>query len=518
MKGRACLTAVLLALTLALSLCGCDAVPEPEDTPVPSPSPSPSVSPTPEPEAAQFALGYTSASPLHPLKTTDQSNLNAAALVYEGLYELDGSFEPQPVLAQAAAPSEDGLTWTVTLRQDAVFSDGMPLTAEHVAASLNLARTGGAYSARLAEIVSVTPLEGAVSIALSAPNGALPTLLDVPIVMETGADIPLGTGPYTFEADEDGLSLAVNPHWWQGRLPLYESISLYETQTLEERTAAFDSGMVTAVTIDFNATGAPGYSGTYETHDFLTTNLLFVGFNTAQGACADPAVRRALSQALDRETITASLLSGHAVPSALPVPPESGQYSASAAALCAYDLEAAAARLEEAGYAPNDEGVLAQGRTTLSLTLLVNQDSTAKTAIAQHIAQTLEGLGIAVTVDRLDWAQYKAALAAGQFDLYLGEVKLTGDLDLTALTFGSLNYGGYQNAEVFMLLQNWKAASGAARAAAAKPLLEALCADAPYAPLCFKKSSLLVRWGMVGSLSPVQGNPFAGVENWQHYK
>ena len=79
----------------------------------------------------------------------------------------------------------------------------------------------------------------------------------------------------------------------------------------------------------------------------------------------------------------------------------------------------------------------------------------------------------------------------------------------------SLNYGGNENAEVPALLAAWRAASGDSRAAAAETLFTAMAADLPFAPLCFKDRSLLVRWGMVESLAPVWGAPFAGVENWQ---
>lgn len=74
-----------------------------------------------------------------------------------------------------------------------------------------------------------------------------------------------------------------------------------------------------------------------------------------------------------------------------------------------------------------------RGNTALSLRLVVNRDSTIKTAIAGQLAQDLQALGAEVTVEELGWADYTAALAAGDFDLYLGEVRLTGDFDCTTL-------------------------------------------------------------------------------------
>ena len=145
----------------------------------------------------------------------------------------------------------------------------------------------------------------------------------------------------------------------------------------------------------------------------------------------------------------------------------------------------------------------------------MNRDSVVKCSVARYIAKNLTELGMAVTVSELDWNDYTAALTAGNFDLYLGKVKLTADFDISALVSGGLNYGGYKNAEISARLAAWRAASGDSRAAAAEALYTAMAADLAFAPLCFKNRSLLVRWGMVESLAPVWDAPFAGVENWQ---
>ncbi len=412
--------------------------------------------------------------------------------------------------------SADGLTWTITIRGDAVFSNGEGLTAQHVADSLQRARISPAYAARLAGVASVQATEGAVVIGLTAPNGDLPALLDVPVVLDTGADYPLGTGPYVIDGDGESLWLAASPNWWQGRTPAYDLIPLYPCSTPEDWVTAFDGGQVTALTTDLNAANALGFSGTYETHDFATTAMLFVGFRTSGGICASAQVRTALSQAFDRERLVSSLLSGHhGTASSLPVDPVSAQYSQSVSDGLDYDRDSAAALLEEAGYVLGEDGVRRRGNTVLSLRLVVDRDSMVKTAVAGQLAQDLRELGVEVTVEELSWTDYTAALAAGAFDLYLGEVKLTGDFDCTALVSGALNYGGYTNGEVSQLLSAWRTASGQAWVTAAQALWEALAGDLPFAVLCFKDQSLLVRWGMVENLAPVQGSPFAGVENWQ---
>ena len=510
--------AAALCLCAALLLCSCE-------RPDPQPTPSETLAPTPTapPQPAQFSLGYDPTASLHPITGDSQVNQELTGLVYQGLYELDNTFAPQPALASTASVSEDGLTWAVSLAGDAVFSDGTPLTAAHAAASLNKARTSPAYAARLTGITSVTAGEdGAVYVALAVPNGNLPALLDIPIVLEQGPSedgtvppAPLGTGYYQYEQAGDRLYLQANPYHPSAAALPYVTIPLTPTSDTGERIGAFDSGAISAVTTDFSSPYALGYSGSYETIDYPTTSLLYVGFNAADGVCRSPLVRQAFSRAFDREKLACVLLSGHGDPAVLPVSPLSGEYSQARAAQLEYGLEAAAQLLAEAGYTVNEEdGLLYSRNTPMEATLLVNSDNDARQAVARQLADALGSLGVTVTVSHLPWSDFTAALAAGQFDLYLGEVRLTGDFDPSILISGELNYGGFENEELVLALAQWRAARGDARAQAANALWERFVQAAPIAPLCFMRGSLLMRWGMASNLQPTRANPYYQIEQW----
>ena len=109
-----------------------------------------------------------------------------------------------------------------------------------------------------------------------------------------------------------------------------------------------------------------------------------------------------------------------------------------------------------------------------------------------------------------------AVLARGDFDLYLAEVRLTGDFDLTALLAptGALNYGGYQDASAAGLLRAFRAADGAARGQAAGALYEYLAQEPPFAVICFKNWSLLTQWRLLTGLTPTQQNVFYRFADW----
>ena len=135
---------------------------------------------------------------------------------------------------------------------------------------------------------------------------------------------------------------------------------------------------------------------------------------------------------------------------------------------------------------------------------------------AQRIADQLEAAGLKVTLSKLAFADYTAALAAGNFDLYLGEVVLTADFDLSPLlsSTGTLNYGGWQDGEADLLLADLRGASGPQRKTAAQALFAYLEQQVPIAPICFKNGSVLTQWGRLSGLAPVRGNVFAQLENW----
>ena len=510
------LLALLLAVCLGLVLTGCR-----EEGPMPAPTQSPEPAPSPTPtqpaEPARFSLGYDPTATLNPIAGDNQVNRELAGLVYQGLYELDNQFVPNPVLAASGAPSEDGYSWAFTLNMEALFSDGTPLTAQHAASSLNAARTGGPYAERLSGITGAAAAnESTLVVYLSAPNGNLPALLDVPIVLEReDAPAPLGTGYYQYENSGERLFLQANPfHRSASALP-YSTIPLTPVTGADERIASFDSGEVTAVTTEFFSAYALGYSSSYETCDYPTTTLLFVGFRAAEGPCQSNLVRQAFSRAIDREVVVQTLLSGHADPACLPVSPLCGDYDGETAALLDYDLEGAAQLLADAGYARDEEdGLLYRRKAPLEVTLLVNSDNESRRAVADAVAAALTELGVSVTVNSMSWSNYTAALAAGQFDLYIGEVQLTGDFNPAPLLTGRLNYGGYENWALTQALGVWRAARGETRTQAAGELWAQFAQDAPIAPICFKRGSLLVRWGMVSGLQPTRANPFYRVEEW----
>lgn len=496
----------LLALSLAgcvlLAGCGNEKAPA-----LASPTATPSEVPVLQ-EVRAFTLPVDPAGGWNPYVGSRSGNMTLAPLVYESLFALDGNFAYHPLLAQRATVSEDGLVWTVELRDGVTFSNGQVLNAAMAAAAVNAARgEKSAYAVRLAGVKSVVAREGETLIfTLSAPNARFPALLDFPIAL-VGEEGVYGTGPYVVEEDR----LAARSGWWRGlELPVKE-IPLLEIKDADALVAAFNSTQLSLAADDPTSDHTLGYAGNYQSWEYATSSMVYLGFQCGKGPCKSADFRRAVSRAMDRQSMIDRALSGHASVATLPAPAVSVLYDEEAGGSLDKDLQAAASALNELGYVLGEDGWRVNGRKGLSLTLLVNSDNAYKEALAQLVAQALGQAGVEVEVRSVAWEEYKKALERGDFDLYLAECRMTGDLDPSPfLTWGSgVYYGGFQSAELAQALADARKTGEWAE------FYRLWAQEAPLAVLCFKNAQLLTQWGQVEGASPTQGNLFDGFENWK---
>lgn len=504
----------LLALLLAalLPLAGCTALPEEPEEPeddwniYQSGEEAPAEEPAAPEYPSAFTMAYYKDSTFDPITCGEGIQQDVAALMYEPLFQLDRQFEPVPVLCESYAWDESGLVCTITLRQDVTFHDGSYLTAKDVVATLHRAMASERYGYRLRKVASVAASRaGQVVITLAAPNQGLPALLDIPIV-KSGTEnqlVPAGTGPYLFISGSEGNFLLVNDEWWQRKaLPVY-TVQLEDTKDRDTARYLFASRRIELLTIDPTDSLA-SVTGQSETADRPTTILQYIGFNTVSGVFAGVAARSALSRGIPRGTMADAQLAGLAVGAQFPISPLSALYPKDLEQ--AYSRDGAMTALIEAGQNTGE---------TKELTLLINEEDMFRQTSAQYIAENLSMLDWHITVLALPWEEYLAALAAGTFDLYYAEVRLTPDWDLSGLvgTGGALNYGRFADETMDVLLQNFAAAGD--RAAAARQLAAYLQTMAPIVPVCFKNYSVMTYPDTVEGMSPSPSSTFFRLENWK---
>lgn len=456
---------------------------------------------------AQFSLPYLAGKTLDPITCQEGPQQVVASLIYEGLVRLSPTLEPQLWLCTRSLYDAASNTYTLTLRSDVTFSDGSPLTAQDVKATLERARHSERYASRLTAVSSISAQDDrTVIITLTAPNTNFLSLLDIPIVKrgtETST-VPVGTGPYLCSDVSGGFSLIANQLWWRTDTLPVERIALLETADTESLRYRLTSHDIQLVTADLTGINPITATGNIVYQDVDTTIFQYIGLNVTRAPLNDQAFRTTLSAGLNRSLLVNAFLSGHASAAQFPVSPVSALYPTELEQ--EYSLTAFSQAVSALTNLPQQP-----------LTLLVNQENSFKVSLAEELAQTYTAAGIPMNVRALSWVEYTAALENGDFDLYFGEVKLTADWNLSSLlgTGGTLNYGGWSNAQTDALLRAYAAAEDPTTAM--KSLCSHLQRTAPLLPICFKRTSVLMQSNVIANLESTMAEPFYGLSTCQIY-
>lgn len=526
--------ALALALLLLASACG-ELLPEPSIR-VEAPTASPSAAPTPSivmpagpAKTHMFGLPWTRVEQVRPLADTSRYNNEWTLLCYEGLFALDGQLSPVPALCESyRIDPEDGRRYTFFLRSGVVLHDGEPLTAADVVYSFEEAlRPESPYASRFENVASVRALDGgSVEVLLHRPAARFAALLDFPVVRSGSGQsgTPAGTGPYSVHiGGEEGDYLLAFDGWWQGKCPPVARIELIAIESQDDFAYYFQNGTVSFVSIDPYDLVSPKIHADMEVWRTSTTNMVYLGFNTAHAPLNDPLTRKALTLALDRTALTKEAYGSYADVTALPFSPAASLVSMSTSAY-EYDFGAASLLMEQIGYTDEDyDGVLEYNATRyvrrpFEIDILVNAENHARVEIAHLCAEQLARLGIGANVRAVGWEKYLQALESLDYGIYIGEVKLSADFSTEPFLTknGALNYPGYGDAELDSLLEALAASRGGyAESSARAALYSHILETAPFMTLCFRETTAGAQRGLIQSPTPLGWNLFHGFADWK---
>lgn len=318
-------------------------------------------------------------------------------------------------LATEYACSEDGLTWTVKIREDVAFTDGEPLTAEDVAFTYNLCRDNSSVNdfTMLQEAVAVD--DTTVEFHMNRPYSIWPyTMAIVGIVPEHAYDEtyglhPIGSGRYIMKQWDQGQQVIfeANPDYY-GEAPKMRKV----TVLFMEEDAALAAAMAGQADVAHTAAlysdqVIDGYSlMSVETVDNRGFNLPAIepreidGLTYGNAFTCDVNVRRAINLAIDREEMIQNVLNGHGT-AAYSVCDKMPWYNEEAE--IAYDLDAAKALMEEAGWLEGADGIREKDGVKAAFTLLYSNGDSVREALAADTANQLRELGIEVTTEGVGW-------------------------------------------------------------------------------------------------------------------
>ena len=323
--------------------------------------------------------------------------------------------------------SDDGLTYTFTLRDDAKFQpgeyqDGRAMTAEDVKYSLERSHEESAAQ-RLTMLDHCNVIDDThIECVLPSPNAAFLTALTdagnsiVPQEEVEGwgdsfGDHLVGTGPFKLDefARDQQSTLSRFDGYWGDKPNLDGVVWKVIEDTTQAANALFtgDVDMVTDLTGESLQTVQS--DSNYVVEDTEGLHITYFYMNNVNGPTADQRVRKAILMAVKREDlVSAAYPYGGGSEACLPLPKGSWGYDESVEEIVpSYDPEGAKALMEEAG--------LGDGCTLKYYT----SSSTTGVDVATVVQQQLkENLNIDVEIQTLDWGAFSEASAAGECDIF----------------------------------------------------------------------------------------------------
>jgi peptide/nickel transport system substrate-binding protein len=416
---------------------------------------------------------------LDPAIGWDGSSWEALEMVFTPLLEFQGQYgQPAPSAARDMPEvSADGTILTVSLRPDVRFHNGRPvvaddyiyawtrvLTAELASwASSYLLGIVGAQDYYDGKADSVSGLHAVddhtLRITLGAPDltfigvlcqpytAALPREVIEDIGDEAFARHPVGEGPYRATAWDDRNREARferNPYYfWQGT-PLLDQVTFRWGVVPELQVLQIQGGVADIAGDGLNANQAAllrskGAAGERYTQSIPVLGVRWVAMNVAKGPLSDPAVRRALDLATDRQQLSRISFNTND-PWSLAFPKELPDYVRTATQV-PFDPDEARRLLKKAGYT-----------SSLRLDFLQGEDS-PWSDFAQILQQQWAAIGVDIAIKSMGKAAFDTATTNQQGDLYgtryfLGQ---PSGIDMVASCFvtgASMNYTGYSNKKV----------------------------------------------------------------------
>lgn len=394
---------------------------------------------------------------LDPALNSAVDGANTIITIFEPLLLINENNEVVGGQAESWEASEDGLTWTFTMRDGLKWSDGTDLTAKDFEYSFKRMAdpaTAAPYAATCLGMIDGFDAAqagdpDALNVKASDDGKTLTIVLSYPCsyfdkmaafasmspvqqaTVEangdawcTSAETFVSNGPYmiTEWTPSERIVLSKNPNYvggWDSSKIVSSSITLLLLEDSSASYAAYNSGEAVLIK-DVPTDEIPSLTKAEDGGDFYVDTILgtyYVSLNLQRDAFKDAKVRKALSLAIDRDYVANTIMQGTFSTADSIVGPgivdENGYFhdNGNAPYISAdYEANMAEAKklLEEAGY-PNGEGYPTIEYST--------NDSGYHVPLAEYLQQVWGDLGITLTISKMEWSAFTAARRAGEYDV-----------------------------------------------------------------------------------------------------
>nr|WP_269049368.1 ABC transporter substrate-binding protein [Sporosarcina sp. G11-34] len=375
---------------------------------------------------------------LDPINIIDGESIRVTHAIFETLFEYDKDLELQPKLAKSYDTAEDGLTWTIHLRDDIKFHDGTDFNADAVVFNFdrwmdpeNPHHIGdfpyypflyggfkGDPDHKIDYVKAVDNLT--VEIKLKEKLAPFISFLAIPMFGIASPDAiieynekfyenPVGTGPFEFESwtRNDKIVLKANENYYIEDKPLLDKIIFTVIPDNSSRLNVLLTGEA-----DIIDGMNPGDADTVEADGTLqlikrpSFNTGYMVFNTQIAPFDNVKVRQAINMAVDKESLVDAFYNGYAEVAKNPIPSSLWGYNDDIVDY-PYDVEKAKELLTEAGY---PEGFKTKIWTMSNPRPYMPQPL----KIAEVMQANLKAIGIDAEIESYEWSTYLEKTGNGE--------------------------------------------------------------------------------------------------------
>lgn len=489
-----------------------------------------------------ITLLYSAADTFNPYTAETDINRQLCKLLYEPLVKLDNEFNPVYCIANTV--TLQGKTCTVKLK-NIKFSDGTTLSSNDVVYSYNLAKNlNTPHKAELYEVASVSaPDSLTVVFSLTKADPYFTNLLDFPIIKANSDKVtdsdsvlqpPVGSGRY--KVADDRQSLVINGLSATDKSSI-KQIKLINAPDAESVSHYVEIGAADIYYNDLSSGNIIRMSG--QKFDINLNSLIYIGINQNYGALAENALRQALSSGIDRTKICNKAYYNNAIPATGFFSPVWNEVKSVQNIQIEANSQITVENLEKIGYngLDNNGNRKNNAGSKLKFSLLVNSENRLKAQAAKIIAEQLSAFGITVTVTEKPYAAYLEALKSGNFQLFLGEIKLSDNMDISCMLLpdGSAAFGlkkedkaenksdsvakPEENAEPVSVNKPAEVVSGFYEGRnTIADLVAVLQTEMPFIPVCYRTGALFCNDSIENINNPSASDIYFSIEEYNNYQ
>ena len=459
---------------------------------------------------SELCLACSMTDSFNPYRMKTQLNQELIPLMYDSLTRPDKTYRPENQLAQEV--TVDGKTCTVKFRRDALFTDGTPLTGRDIIYSITTAAssdTNWKFALRNVATCAVNE-DGDVEIHLYSSDADFAALLSFPIIKEgtAGEDFPTGVSRYYLTGTEGNTAILTANQYYYGEQGNIETIRLKHINDVDALAFDLKTGEIDLLFSDLSSPDFGNISAS--SLEVSLNHLVYVGINGNRGLLTNPQFRQALSLAINRDELVSTAYVSRARQTMYPFHPDFYRLEGMELSTPRL-LNEAELLLEGLGLTQKDgEGYRLRNNAPVTLRLLVNSENAYRNAVATLLAEQLGQLGIKVEIVSRSFSQYQSSLDYSDYDLYLGEIRLTDNMDFSMLLAGgSLGYATpYSEAVADAYTAYRQYGSGIST------LCDSFSEETPFIPLVFREGILSFNRTFGAEIVATEQDIFYNIEEW----